>query len=259
MPYAVHEGVRIHYREEGTGPAVLLVHGFTNNSDAYFARGYVEALKANYHVIVPDMPGRTPSDCPHDVEAYSRERLTGLLVAVLDATDTERAVFWGYSWGDALAYCAAMVAPERFSAWVIGGQPPYGIHEYADVVEPLSQGIEAFIASMEAGGPPMSPERKAGLLRLDAEALVCAAKATTMFTRQPEALARLTAPTLFYVGGADEVYDGMVEAAAAVPSSRFFSLPGLNHGATSANATAVLEHVLPFLSEVTAIPSTPQR
>ena len=55
MPYAIHDGVRTHYREEGNGPSILLIHGFRASSDDLYERGFVNALRTSYHVIVLDM------------------------------------------------------------------------------------------------------------------------------------------------------------------------------------------------------------
>jgi pimeloyl-ACP methyl ester carboxylesterase len=45
MPYAVNEGVRIHYQIEGEGEPLVLQHGFTDSLETWYELGYVEALK----------------------------------------------------------------------------------------------------------------------------------------------------------------------------------------------------------------------
>jgi pimeloyl-ACP methyl ester carboxylesterase len=49
MPHVVNDGVSIHYRVEGHGAPLVLQHGFTDSSEIWFERGYVEALKTKYH------------------------------------------------------------------------------------------------------------------------------------------------------------------------------------------------------------------
>ena len=51
MPYAGHQGTRIHYQVEGQGPPLVLQHGFTGNLKRWYACGYVDALRANYHLM----------------------------------------------------------------------------------------------------------------------------------------------------------------------------------------------------------------
>jgi pimeloyl-ACP methyl ester carboxylesterase len=96
------------------------------------------------------------------------------------------------------------------------------------------------------------------MLAADAEALACAAEASQAYRRQPETLARLTAPALLYAGDADSLYDGAKQAAAEAPDARFVALPGLNHGQASARGDLILPLVLPFLSQVTnqALPAS---
>jgi pimeloyl-ACP methyl ester carboxylesterase len=231
---------------------VIMLHGFHNNSDSWFDRGYVDALKDRCRVVVPDMPGRQPSDCPQDVEAFSREALAGYLTSLLDAEGAARGVCWGYSWGGALAYCAAYVAPERFDAWIVGGQPPYLVEEYLGVPRNLADGMEAFIARMEAAGASVPPGRRAELMRLDAVSLVAAAKAIQIYGEQPEALARMTAPSLFYVGSDDPLHDGVKRAAELAPNARFVSFPGLDHRGVPQQVSLVLDQVRLFLNDVTA-------
>jgi pimeloyl-ACP methyl ester carboxylesterase len=44
MPYAVNDGVRIHYKVEGTGFPLVIQHGFTDSMETWYEIGYVDAL-----------------------------------------------------------------------------------------------------------------------------------------------------------------------------------------------------------------------
>jgi pimeloyl-ACP methyl ester carboxylesterase len=80
--------------ESGSGPAVVLCHGFPEL--AYSWRRQIPALAAaGFRVIAPDQRGYGGSDAPAPVEAYDLEHLTGDLVALLDVLGLERAVFAG--------------------------------------------------------------------------------------------------------------------------------------------------------------------
>lgn len=254
MANVSYQGVNLHYRTEGSGPNLLLVHGHTNSIEGWYEGGFVDGLKPHYRLIMPDLPGHGQSDKPHGVEHYSRDRLVGGLLAVLDAAGADHAVYWGYSMGAMLGFATALIAPERITAWVLGGMHPYG--DPSDRpngrVAPLRQGMEAYLAWIEASGQAaMTPERRARMLAADAEALADAAEGTQGYRNQPEALARLTAPTLLYCGTADGLFEGAQRAASAVAGARFVALPGLNHGQASGRGDLVLPHVLPFLAEAT--------
>src|SRR4051812_9895736 len=73
MPYVTNDGVRIHYAVEGDGPPLLLHHGFTIDLTAWYAWGYVDALKEEYRLILIDARGHGASDKPHDPAAYEMD------------------------------------------------------------------------------------------------------------------------------------------------------------------------------------------
>ena len=57
MPRVDNKGVSIHYRVEGNGPPLVLVHGTTDSSEVWYERGYVAALKPKYRLILIDARG----------------------------------------------------------------------------------------------------------------------------------------------------------------------------------------------------------
>jgi pimeloyl-ACP methyl ester carboxylesterase len=109
--------------ESGSGPAVVLCHGFPEL--AYSWRHQIPALAgAGLRVIAPDQRGYGGSDAPEPIEAYDLEHLTGDLVALLDALGIERAVFAGHDWGGFVAWAMPVLHLER-TAGVIGVNTPY--------------------------------------------------------------------------------------------------------------------------------------
>ncbi|MGH7320186.1 MAG: alpha/beta hydrolase, partial [Candidatus Rokuibacteriota bacterium] len=116
-------GITLSIHEAGTGPAVVLCHGFPEL--AYSWRHQIPALAAaGFRVIAPDQRGYGGSDAPEPVEAYDLEHLTGDLVGLLDALGIEKAVFAGHDWGGFVAWAMPVVYPER-TAGVIGVNTPY--------------------------------------------------------------------------------------------------------------------------------------
>lgn len=125
MPYATNQGVRVHYRVEGEGPALVLQHGFTWNMESWSRHGYVEALRPHYRLILVDARGHGASDKPRDSAAYALSLRVGDVVAVLDALDVRTAHFWGYSMGGWIGFGLAKCAPERVRGLILGGAHPY--------------------------------------------------------------------------------------------------------------------------------------
>ena len=114
MPYVSNQGVRIHYQVEGDGPPLVLQHGITWNLRFWYYRGYVDALKGDYRLILIDARGHGASDKPHDPTAYNREAKVSDICAVLDALDIARSHFWGYSMGCSIGMALGLLRPDRF-------------------------------------------------------------------------------------------------------------------------------------------------
>ena len=109
--------------DAGTGPAVVLCHGFPEL--AFSWRHQVEALaEEGFRVIAPDQRGYGASDSPQGIESFDLEHLTSDLAGLLDALEIERAVFAGHDWGGFVAWGMPIAYPER-TAGVIGVNTPY--------------------------------------------------------------------------------------------------------------------------------------
>ena len=84
-------GVRIRYVEQGTGPPVVLMHGYTGTLDRHFlANGLFANLATHHRVIAIDLRGHGKSDKPHDPAAYG-EVMAEDVVRLLDHLKIPRA------------------------------------------------------------------------------------------------------------------------------------------------------------------------
>src|ERR1022692_1818835 len=116
-------GLRMHIAEAGTGPLVLLLHGFPECW--YSWRHQLSALAAaGFHAVAPDQRGYCRTDRPAAVGAYSILHLTGDVIALMDALGEESAVVAGHDWGSPVAWHAALMRPDRVRG-VIGLSVPY--------------------------------------------------------------------------------------------------------------------------------------
>jgi len=116
-------GIRVHCVEHGTGPLVVLCHGFPESW--YSWRHQLQALgEAGFHAVAPDMRGYGQTDRPRDIDQYTLLHLTGDMVGLLDAFGVDTAVIAGHDWGAPVAWLAALLRPDRFRG-VIGLSVPY--------------------------------------------------------------------------------------------------------------------------------------
>jgi pimeloyl-ACP methyl ester carboxylesterase len=111
------DGVRIHYEIAGTGPALLLTHGFTGSS-VDFAKN-VAALARKHTVISWDLRGHGKSDCPVDPSAYSVPLSMGDMGALLDRAGAERAFLAGHSLGGFLSLEFHLSQRERVAGLIL--------------------------------------------------------------------------------------------------------------------------------------------
>ena len=110
-------GIRMHIAEQGTGPTVLLCHGFPECW--YSWRHQLSALAAaGFHAVAPDMRGYGQTDAPPEIDRYTLLHMVGDMVGLLDALGSERAVIAGHDWGAPVAWHAAQLRPDRFRAVV---------------------------------------------------------------------------------------------------------------------------------------------
>ena len=108
-------GIQMHVAEQGAGALVVLCHGFPETWHCW--RHQLPALAAaGFHAVAPDMRGYGRTDAPGDIESYTILHLVGDVVGLVEALGEERAVIVGHDWGAAVAWMAALIRPDIFSA-----------------------------------------------------------------------------------------------------------------------------------------------
>ena len=108
--YVDASGLRFAYLEEGSGPLVLMLHGFPDTAHTW--DDLRPRIAANgYRAVSPFMRGYDPSGIPDrdaDQETLARDPL-----ALIDALGERDAVVIGHDWGALAAYGAASLGPDR--------------------------------------------------------------------------------------------------------------------------------------------------
>lgn len=102
----------------GTGPAVLLLHGFPDSR--FLWRFQVAALAAaGFRAIAPDLRGFGEAPRPTDVRPYRRQFIVADILGLLDTLGVKRSHIVGHDWGAALTWKLAGSYPERFDRVVV--------------------------------------------------------------------------------------------------------------------------------------------
>jgi len=119
--YADRDGVKVHYEVHGEGgPTVLLMPTWTLVHKRLW-KAQLHYLARHCRVVTYDGPGNGFSDRPTDPDAYTQAAQVGHALAVLDATDTDRAITVSLSKGAWWALDLAANHGERVLASVFIG------------------------------------------------------------------------------------------------------------------------------------------
>ncbi|MFZ6720454.1 alpha/beta fold hydrolase [Undibacterium sp. Ji49W] len=122
--------VTIHVRVGGSGPAVVLLHGFGDTGDMWTPLAI--ALAKDHKVIVPDLRGLGLSSRPET--GYEKKNQAGDLRAVLDKLGVGQAVIIGHDIGTMVAYAYAARYPDQTTKLVVMDAPVPGIPPWEQIV-----------------------------------------------------------------------------------------------------------------------------
>ena len=137
--YADHDGLRMHYVDEGEGDPVLCLHGEPTWS--YLYRKMIPTLSRTARVVAPDYLGFGRSDKPTDRDWYSFDRHYGSILGLVESLELERLTVVVQDWGGPIGMRLAVEQPDRVARLVIlntgvgGGRAPNDVWlRFRDVV-----------------------------------------------------------------------------------------------------------------------------
>ena len=253
MPYVQSTGARIHYRVEGDGPPIVMVHGFSDSLVDWYEAGYVDALRDDYQMVMVDCRGHGLSDKPHAQEAYTMEMRVADIHAVMDELGIDAAHLWGYSMGGRIAFGVVECAPERVLGMIMAGIDQHGTspRQFENRIRFLSKGTERYLEGFESRFGRMEPDSKRErFLENDCLAMVASSFGIRDHVRDYSDIAsRMTMPCLFYDGDEDAFHDNARNFVQVLPNAKFVSLQGQDHGGTFTRSDLVVPLVREFLSQ----------
>lgn len=122
MPRLDIDGLTLNAERTGSGPPVVLLHGFTGSTTTW--RSLSTLLAPQFEVIAVDIVGHGASDSPPAVDRYRMRSCVDDLVAALHALGHAHASWLGYSMGARTALQLAVHHPEVVDALVLEGATP---------------------------------------------------------------------------------------------------------------------------------------
>jgi pimeloyl-ACP methyl ester carboxylesterase/2-polyprenyl-6-methoxyphenol hydroxylase-like FAD-dependent oxidoreductase len=118
----VDHGVRLHVVESGSGPLVVLLHGYPEFW--YSWRHQIPALaEAGFRAVAVDLRGYNTSDKPHGIDAYRLPTLARDVARLIRGLGAETAIVVGHDWGGVIAWQLAMHHPDVVRRLVVMNAP----------------------------------------------------------------------------------------------------------------------------------------
>lgn len=256
MPrYEVAPGFFLNVEVAGSGPAIVLLHGFTGSAAGWGRFG--ELLRERLTTVAVDIAGHGQSDKPDGIAHYRMPQVAADLVTAVGMAGYERCAWLGYSMGGRTALHVAAAFPAAVERLLLIGASA-GIADAesraARVADDerlaqriIDEGVPAFVDYWESIPLFASQERlpeetraaiRRGRLACDPAGLANSLRGMGTGAQEPlhVRLGELQMPVLAMAGELDTRFAGIAhELAAAVPRGRSAIAPGAGHAAQIEN------------------------
>jgi pimeloyl-ACP methyl ester carboxylesterase len=139
------KGVTIHVRFGGSGPAVVLLHGYGETGDMWVPMA--TDLARDHTVVVPDLRGLGLSSKP--LTGFDKKTQAGDVAGVLDRLGIDRAALVTHDIGNMVGYAFGAQYPDRVSRFVLIDAPLPGVGPWEEVLK------NPLLWHFRFGGPDM--------------------------------------------------------------------------------------------------------
>jgi pimeloyl-ACP methyl ester carboxylesterase len=255
MHSITNNDITIFYRTAGNKnkPALIMLHGFGNNSQNWFDLGYVDILKQHFFLIMPDARGCGDSDKPLTPEAYQLETFAQDALLILDKENIDKAHLYGSSIGALQAGYLATHYPGRFLSFIMQGLSPFNVMEIKTVLADIlkqtkGDGIVAYVDVLaNMFNTTFPPSIRKAMEQCDPEALY--AYSIAKWDDQTDRFPNIKQPCLLIIGEHEGITDDMKEAVKLIPNCELAIIPGLDHAHTYWAGEQVAPIIVDFLEK----------
>src|SRR5438445_10247862 len=240
---AMSAAPRLHVEVEGSGPVVVLAHGFGGSARNFLSQA--RALRDRYRIVRFDARGHARSEAPAEASAYTPDAFVADLGRVLDQVGARAAVVGGLSMGAGTALRFGLAHPGRVEGLVLAAFPPGAgapgtfaavAADFADAI--AREGLEAagtrFVWGASSGLDPAAARLvRRGFLEHPPHGLAHTLRGVLAAEPSLDELARLAElarPALVIVGARDRMSLPASRALAeALPRAKLAAVEGAGH------------------------------
>ena len=215
MPEIITSVGSVFYRKMGSGPAIVLLHGFPESGSLW--RYIWDVLSQSFTIIIPDLPGSGSSPLPSS-GSISLAAMAAQVKDILDAETITKAVICGHSMGGYVAFAFAAQFADRVAGLSLVHSTPVADDDEKKTnrkkaIELVQKGgREAFLKQMvpnlfadgfKQNEPALVNEQIANALNMSAESIT---NFYAAMMERPDSTAILDAPSfpLLWILGSDD-------------------------------------------------------
>lgn len=209
-------GVEISYDDLGSGPSVVLLHGYPFNRSMW--RDQIDELKQHHRVIIPDLRGHGQSEVTS--APATMQNMAGDVASLLETLNISRATIGGLSMGGYVALAFYRLFPLRVRSLILADTCAQSDTEEGkqsreqQAEKALSEGMEGIADALlpkllnpetVAKRPEVVRRVREMMVETDPEGAAAALRAMAQREDQTSFLSRIIAPTLVIVGSEDAI------------------------------------------------------
>jgi pimeloyl-ACP methyl ester carboxylesterase len=245
------DGIDLHYEIHGSGPAILLSHGYSATLEMW--RGQIAPLSRRHQLILWDMRGHGQTDSPDDPSLYSQDATVADMAALLNnaKAGAERAIVGGLSLGGYMSLAFRLRYPERVRALLLFDTGPGFKNDEARAAwnKRAAETANTFetegLASLRSRSREMAMSTHRSAAGLARAALGMLAQRDA---RVIKSLPDIKVPTLIIVGADDAPFLAPTDyMAAKIPNAHKVVIPHAGHASNLDQPDIFNQAVLEFL------------
>jgi pimeloyl-ACP methyl ester carboxylesterase len=239
MPYLDNDGIKIYYEIEGSGPDLMMIHGFAANIEINWRiPKWIETLGNENRLILMDCRGHGKSDKPTDPAQYGAKMVEDI-TKLMEHLSIEKSNFFGYSMGARLTLNLLLTKPKHINSAILGGfvVPPPSDQQtsfrYQSVIEAFkAESIDKVKDLVGREFRKFAVSTGANLEALAAVMMASQQAPEEIYENQKgikKMLRKISVPILTVVGSDDFLPGDKALFAKIVPESCHFQIQGRDH------------------------------